>query len=40
MLPHPRMAERPFVQVPLAELRGEATRAEGVTAIEGPEWAE
>jgi len=40
-IPHPRMAERPFVQAPLAELRGDAAPAyEGVSVVEGPEWAD
>ena len=38
-LPHPRMDERPFVQVPLAELRGTAMTTEGISLVEGPEWA-
>lgn len=39
-LPHPRMHERPFVLIPLAELRGSAVKAEaGLRPIEAPEWA-
>jgi 2-amino-4-hydroxy-6-hydroxymethyldihydropteridine diphosphokinase len=39
-IPHPRMAERPFVQAPLAELRGEPPGVwPGVASIEGPDWA-
>src|SRR5438093_13763498 len=36
-LPHPRIDERPFVQIPLAELRGEVMQ--GVRVVEGPDWA-
>lgn len=36
-IPHPRMAERPFVQAPLAELEGRAY--DGLKPIEGPGWA-
>lgn len=40
-IPHPRMAERPFVQAPLAELRGQAVAGwADVTVMEGPEWAD
>ncbi len=40
-IPHPRMAERPFVQAPLAELRGQpAATYPGVRLVEGPGWAE
>ena len=39
-LPHPRMQERPFVQAPLAELRGDPPAVyPGVRVIEDPEWA-
>jgi len=40
-IPHPRMHERPFVQAPLAELRGETALAyTAVRIVEGPEWAD
>jgi 2-amino-4-hydroxy-6-hydroxymethyldihydropteridine diphosphokinase len=40
-IPHPHMHERPFVQAPLAELRGETARAStGVRIVEGPEWGD
>jgi 2-amino-4-hydroxy-6-hydroxymethyldihydropteridine diphosphokinase len=39
-IPHPCMAERPFVQAPLAELRGDHRLVHaGVDLVEGPEWA-
>jgi 2-amino-4-hydroxy-6-hydroxymethyldihydropteridine diphosphokinase len=38
-LPHPRMGERPFVQVPLAELRGEPVTDPSVRLVEDPGWA-
>ena len=39
-IPHPRMDERPFVQAPLAELRGQSPPPyDGVRLVEGPEWA-
>jgi len=39
-LPHPRMLERPFVQIPLAELRGEpaADTSAEIRRVEGPAW--
>jgi 2-amino-4-hydroxy-6-hydroxymethyldihydropteridine diphosphokinase len=39
-IPHPRMAERGFVQAPLAELRGKPGAFDGVRVVEGPEWAD
>ncbi len=39
-LPHPRMAERPFVQLPLSELTGQSpTATGGAWKVEGAEWA-
>ena len=39
-IPHPRMAERPFVQAPLAELRGEPPAEwPGVAIVEDAGWA-
>lgn len=39
-IPHPRMVERPFVQVPLAELRDEPTAVgDGIQVVESPDWA-
>ncbi|MGH2469843.1 MAG: 2-amino-4-hydroxy-6-hydroxymethyldihydropteridine diphosphokinase, partial [Chloroflexota bacterium] len=39
-LPHPRLAERPFVQIPLAELDGrELAPSPDVRLIEPPSWA-
>ena len=40
-IPHARMGERPFVQAPLAEVRGQPdTGRAGMTILEGPEWAD